>query len=184
MTFVRGPGGYAIPAAPIPIAFPDVEIDGDGDGDGDGGTDGNKASSAVTTLPPPAYGLWRSSVRVNPDQFYWVRRAGDDTHPPMGPVEMEARTPPPPPPLLTEPVGGRVSVVPVQAVYRPPSYSSEDGVEYVLGGPRLPGVAVLAAPAPAPVRGLGIRDMGGAGCGAGEGRGAQDQSPTGIRRLA
>ena len=83
MTFVRGPGGYAIPAAPIPIAFPDVEIDGDGDGD----TDGSKAPSAVTTLPPPAYGLWRSSVRVNPDQFYWVRRAGDDTRPLAGPVK-------------------------------------------------------------------------------------------------
>ncbi|KAF8438240.1 hypothetical protein BGX38DRAFT_914089 [Terfezia claveryi] len=157
--FVRGPGGYAIPAAPIPIAFPHVELDGDGDW----GTDGiNKGLSAVTTLPPPAYGLWRSSVRVNPDQFYWVRRAGDGTqHPPAASVEMEVRTPPPPLPLpLTEPVGWRMSVAPVQAVYRPPSYSSEDGVDYVLGGQRiLPGTAVLAAPAAAPVSGLGIGEM-------------------------
>ncbi|RPB28648.1 hypothetical protein L211DRAFT_845675 [Terfezia boudieri ATCC MYA-4762] len=191
VTFVRGPGGYAIPAAPIPIAFPHVDIDGDGDW----GTDRNKASSTLTALPPPAYGLWRSSVRVNPDQFYWVRRAGDGPqHPPGGSVEMEARTPPPPLPLpLTEPVGGRMSVAPAQAVYRPPSYSSEDGVDFVLGEPRiLPGTAVLAAPAPAPVRGLGIGELEGEECEVDGGRGARerqrassrDQSPSGIRRLS
>ncbi|KAF8427549.1 hypothetical protein EV426DRAFT_699389 [Tirmania nivea] len=150
VTFIRGPGGYAVPAAPIPIAFPDGDIDEDGDG----GADGNRASSVVTTLPPPAYGLWRSSVMVNPDQFYWVRR-GDDTHSPARPAEMGARTPPP----LAEQVGGRVNMVPVQMVYRPPSYSSEDGVEYVLGVARLPGTAVLAAPPPAPVRVPGFQEM-------------------------
>ncbi|RPB19719.1 hypothetical protein L211DRAFT_594968 [Terfezia boudieri ATCC MYA-4762] len=191
VTFVRGPGGYAIPAAPIPIAAPHVEINGNEDW----GIDGNKASSAVTALPPPAYGLWRSSVRVNPDQFYWVRRAGDGTqHPPAGSVEMEARTPPPPLPLpLTEPVEGRMSMAPVQAVYGPPSYISEDGVDYVLGGPRfLPGTVVLAAPAPAPVRGLGIGEIEGEECEVDGGRGtrerqqgssapsSRDQSPSGI----
>jgi len=177
-------------------------MDGYGDGDGDGGDsgDGNKAPSAVTTLPPPAYGLWRSSVRVNPDQFYWVRRGNDVTHPSAGPVEMEARTPPPLPSPLPELVGGgRMSVAPVQAVYRPPSYTSEDGVEYVLGGPRLPGTAVLAAPTPAPVRGPEIQEMEGVegvepevdgGRGAREQQqrrsapGSREQSPPGTRRLA
>ena len=183
MTFIRGPGGYAVPAAPIPIVFPDVDINGDEDG----GTDGSKAPNAVTTLPPPAYGLWRSSVRVNPDQFYWVRRGGDDTPPPM-PVEMEGTTPPPPPLADPEPVGRRVSMAPAQVVYRPPSYSSEDGVEYVLGGPRLPRTAVLAAPTPAGE--LGIHEMEGGDHRPREhqqGRSApssREQSPSGTRRLA
>ena len=84
-------------------------------------------------------------------------------------------------------------MAPAPAVYRPPSYSSEDGVEYVLGGPRLPGTAVLAAPAPVPVRGLGIQEMEGVGRGVDGGREQQqgssaprsrDQSPSGMRRLA
>lgn len=104
VTFVRGPGGYAISTAPIPIAFPHVEIDRNGDW----GTDGNKTLSAVTALPPPAYGLRRLSVKANPDQFYWVRRRVIVSKvPPAGSVEMEARTPPPPLPMpLTEPVWG------------------------------------------------------------------------------
>ncbi|KAF8474302.1 hypothetical protein BDZ91DRAFT_620703, partial [Kalaharituber pfeilii] len=97
VTFYRGPGGYAIPAEPIPIVLPD---------------DG-KAPAAGTTIPPPAYGLWRSSVRVDPNQFYWVRRTSEVPPAEESTEEREADN-----------------------LYRPPSYISEDGVSYVLAGPR------------------------------------------------
>ena len=50
-----GPGGYANPAAPIPVTLArDEEAAG--------------IESDATKLPPPAYGLWRESVRVDPNR--------------------------------------------------------------------------------------------------------------------
>lgn len=72
--------------------------------------------------PPPAYGLWRSSVRVDPNLLHWQRVEGppsaSSSHPGSrngsvsgaAPVQQEAeRTGP-----------------------RPPSYVSDDGVSYVV----------------------------------------------------
>ena len=117
MAFIRGPGGYAIPAAPIPITYPDND----------------KVPEEAPVIPPPAYGLWRSSVRVNPDQFYWVRRDSDSS--PMEPTSEEAQEETPPPPASP--------AAPQPAVRRPPSYSSEDGVSYVLAGPRPAGTTIV-----------------------------------------
>lgn len=61
--------------------------------------------------PPPVYGLWRCSVRVNPDQFYWVRRASN----------------PGPGSIPEEPAEGHPP-----GTIRPPSYQSDDGVMYAV----------------------------------------------------
>ncbi|CUS12085.1 unnamed protein product [Tuber aestivum] len=89
---VAGPSGYANPREPIRIHTPH-------------GADSTKS-------PPPVYGLWRCSVRVNPDQFFWVRRANaglPTTSGGRGQSSRDSRTAP-----------------------RPPSYASEDGVTYAL----------------------------------------------------
>ncbi|KAG0640927.1 hypothetical protein HOY80DRAFT_884035 [Tuber brumale] len=94
---VAGPGGYANPREPIRIHTP-YGADGQGLAD-------------PTKSPPPVYGLWRCSVRVNPDQFYWVRRtsAGAPTASARGRSDRNSRSTP-----------------------RPPSYASDDGVTYAL----------------------------------------------------
>ncbi|KKA30312.1 hypothetical protein TD95_003392 [Thielaviopsis punctulata] len=83
--------GYAIPDRPIPVVLArDEEAVG--------------IESGATKLNPPAYGLWRSSVRVDPNALYWQRNPN-------------ARPEEPPVPQVTA---------------RPPSYASDDGVTYVV----------------------------------------------------
>ncbi|KAK6582993.1 hypothetical protein PZA11_004069 [Diplocarpon coronariae] len=90
-----GPGGYAEPFAPIPVTLArDEEAVG--------------IESEATKFPPPAYGLWRESVRVDPNRIFWQRNENS------------------PPPVPQGQVAER------QAVSRPPSYMSDDGVEYVV----------------------------------------------------
>ncbi|KAL7623524.1 hypothetical protein AAE478_007207 [Parahypoxylon ruwenzoriense] len=88
------PGGYAVPRRPIHVILArDEEAVGSGD--------------TVNKLQPPAYGLWRESVRVDPDRLYWQRND-------QRPVED----------------GGEEQSRPGTA--RPPSYASDDGVSYVV----------------------------------------------------
>ncbi|KAH7138414.1 hypothetical protein B0J11DRAFT_555198 [Dendryphion nanum] len=74
----------------------------------------------------PAYGLWRSSVRVDPNLLHWQR------------VEERNATPPPPPHpasrngSLSGPSGAVVREVEPVLAPRPPSYASEDGVSYIM----------------------------------------------------
>ncbi|KUJ18049.1 uncharacterized protein LY89DRAFT_36150 [Mollisia scopiformis] len=94
-----GPGGYANPSTPIRVALArDEEAAG--------------IESDATKLPPPAYGLWRESVRVDPNRIFWQRNEG---------AALER--------INSEPEGpeGR----PMTA-NRPPSYLSDDGVDYVV----------------------------------------------------
>ncbi|KAF3241215.1 hypothetical protein TWF192_009221 [Orbilia oligospora] len=66
MTAGPGPWGYAQPERPIQVyAMP---------GQGGAPMDDNGAPKELPP-PPPAYGTWRQTVRVNPAQFYWVRRS-------------------------------------------------------------------------------------------------------------
>ncbi|KAJ6264379.1 hypothetical protein Dda_0525 [Drechslerella dactyloides] len=68
MTLGPGPWGYAQPQRPIQVyAVPgqsEVALDDD-----------DAAAPKEIAPPPPAYGFWRQTVRVNPAQFYWVRRS-------------------------------------------------------------------------------------------------------------
>ncbi|XXH03315.1 hypothetical protein Hte_009713 [Hypoxylon texense] len=88
------PGGYAVPRRPIHVILArDEEVVG--------------AESDANKLQPPAYGLWRESVRVDPNRLYWQR---NDQAPTEGDGEEQPRP----------------------GTARPPSYASEDGVSYIV----------------------------------------------------
>ncbi|KAI1104348.1 hypothetical protein F4804DRAFT_192425 [Jackrogersella minutella] len=90
------PGGYAIPQRPIHVILArDEEVAG--------------IDETADKLQPPAYGLWRESVRVDPDRLYWQR---NDQPPREEDREEESG--------------------PETAHARPPSYASDDGVSYVV----------------------------------------------------
>ncbi|KAK1750939.1 hypothetical protein QBC47DRAFT_89485 [Echria macrotheca] len=97
-----GPGGYAIPRRPIRVVLArDEEAAG--------------IESETTKTNPPAYGLWRESVRVDPDRIYWHRNEGVE---PVEEIQSEDGR---------QSRGGEPS-----QTRRPPSYASDDGVSYVV----------------------------------------------------
>ncbi|KAF1973641.1 hypothetical protein BU23DRAFT_568044 [Bimuria novae-zelandiae CBS 107.79] len=92
-------------------------------------------------LPPPAYGLWRSSVKVDPNLLHW-QRVDDTLPPPAAPFGVHpgsrsgsvssARTRNG---SVVSMRNGSVSSArgaPVEQGPRPPSYASDDGVSYVV----------------------------------------------------
>ncbi|KAL2009322.1 hypothetical protein VTN00DRAFT_7516 [Thermoascus crustaceus] len=96
-----GPMGYAQPERPIHVVLArDEEI----------AADGVEAGREKVMPPPPAYGLWRSSVRINPNLLYWQR------------VE--------PMPKVNEENGHGESRP--DTANRPPSYTSDNGVDYIV----------------------------------------------------
>ncbi|KAK6340448.1 hypothetical protein TWF730_002203 [Orbilia blumenaviensis] len=64
-----GPWGYAQPERPIQVYAMPGQSGALADEDG---------APKELPPPPPAYGAWRQTVRVNPAQFYWVRRSQAD----------------------------------------------------------------------------------------------------------
>ncbi|KAI0842399.1 hypothetical protein F5Y06DRAFT_292326 [Hypoxylon sp. FL0890] len=113
------PGGYAVPRRPIHVILArDEEAAG---------------MDTANKLQPPAYGLWRESVRVDPDRLYWQR---NDQAPTEGSEEHSR---------------------PEAAHTRPPSYASDDGVTYVVEArPRsvVPSTETPLPPHPSERRGL------------------------------
>ncbi|KAG6048194.1 hypothetical protein E4U39_007626 [Claviceps sp. Clav50 group G5] len=91
MPDMSGSRGYAVPPKPIPVVLVrDEEA---------AGIEGETAKSQ-----PPAYGLWRESMRADPNRLFWQRNES---------VAPETATPP-------------------ADVRRPPSYVSDDGISYVV----------------------------------------------------
>lgn len=100
-----GPGGYAIPRQPIRVTLArDEEAAG--------------LESEATKSQPPAYGLWRESVRVDPNRIYWQR---NEDLPETTEEEGESSSD-----------SGSASTHRPQQGPRPPSYASDDGVSYVV----------------------------------------------------
>ncbi|RHZ53364.1 uncharacterized protein CDV56_100679 [Aspergillus thermomutatus] len=99
-----GPMGYAQPDRPIQVILA---------GDEETLVESDGAAREKVTAPPPAYGLWRSSVKINPDLLYW-QRLEDNAPPPAAVNGIERRS-------------NRKPLAP-----RPPSYTSDDGVDYVI----------------------------------------------------
>ncbi|KAF2430141.1 hypothetical protein EJ08DRAFT_589592 [Tothia fuscella] len=131
---VAGPEGFA-PDVPIQVQLArDEEIAAQLE---DGRFDEEKIESIAQ--PPPAYGLWRCSVRINPNLLHWQRVAGENS--PESPVNDGARSPPGSPtyPIVPSPIAS--SLHPILETRdgqpRPPSYISDDGVSYVVSA--LPG---------------------------------------------
>lgn len=88
---ISSPSGYANPHVPIRIntEFPET-ISG-------------------TKVPPPVYGVWKCTVRVHPEGFFWEKAQGE---------RISEQDPSPP--------------SPTSASLRPPSYVSDDGVSYIV----------------------------------------------------
>ncbi|POR38865.1 Uncharacterized protein TPAR_00943 [Tolypocladium paradoxum] len=87
-----GPGGYVVLPKPIPVVLAQDEEAA--------GIEGGAAK-----LEPPAYGLWRESVRVDPNRLFWQRNAS---------------------------AGGATARPETRTGPRPPSYASDDGISYVV----------------------------------------------------
>ncbi|EQB47187.1 hypothetical protein CGLO_13694 [Colletotrichum gloeosporioides Cg-14] len=111
------PGGYAVPREPIRVVLArDEEEEGE--------------VSEAAKAKPPAYGLWRESVRVDPNRIYWQRNPNATSN--------------------DSPSNSRE----VGSGLRPPSYASEDGVSYVVDArPRsmAPGMTEVLPPHPSEV---------------------------------
>ncbi|KAK4214586.1 hypothetical protein QBC37DRAFT_146969 [Rhypophila decipiens] len=112
-----GPGGYAIPREPIRVVLArDEEAVG--------------IESETTKIQPPAYGLWRESVRVDPNRIYWQRN--EEASSPTPEEESSASS-------STDSSSSSSSNSSESSrggqrtdTHRPPSYISEDGVNYVI----------------------------------------------------
>ncbi|KAF2753162.1 hypothetical protein EJ05DRAFT_227266 [Pseudovirgaria hyperparasitica] len=76
-------------------------------------------------IPPPAYGKWRSSVRVDPNLLHWQRVSHIDSS-----RANEAELASPHSSVGQSPTS-RSPVRPA-VIARPPSYASDDGVAYVV----------------------------------------------------
>ncbi|KAG5980656.1 hypothetical protein E4U55_003799 [Claviceps digitariae] len=86
---MSGPGGYAVPTKPIHVVLArDEEAAG--------------IESETSNSHPPAYGLWRESVRADPNRLFWQRNESVS-------------------PVMSRP-----------GLRRPPSYSSDDGISYIV----------------------------------------------------
>ncbi|KAH8692421.1 hypothetical protein BGW36DRAFT_303708 [Talaromyces proteolyticus] len=98
---VVGPRGYAQPAEPIHVILArDEEI---------AEQDQTSPGQTKVTPPPPAYGLWRNSVRIDPNMIHWQRVEAAKAR-----KANRSETPEP------------------NTANRPPSYISENGVDYVI----------------------------------------------------
>ncbi|KFY31019.1 hypothetical protein V493_01473 [Pseudogymnoascus sp. VKM F-4281 (FW-2241)] len=100
------PLGYATPAVPIRVTLGRDEeaLIGSRSAPSEA-----SANAKAVAPPPPAYGLWRESVRVDPDRLFWARNAAAPRRESHDQIQEEGEPP-----------------------RRPPSYMSDDGVEYVV----------------------------------------------------
>ncbi|KAF1851529.1 uncharacterized protein K460DRAFT_373519 [Cucurbitaria berberidis CBS 394.84] len=121
---MTGPDGFQ-PIVPIRVHLArDVEA-GASDEEAENDMDIEDPEKDKIPPPPPAYGLWRCSVRADPNLLHWQRvenrenRASITTDIPYT-HNASAIDPPGAPPLA--PASGP----------RPPSYISEDGVSYII----------------------------------------------------
>ncbi|KAJ4990966.1 hypothetical protein SVAN01_03537 [Stagonosporopsis vannaccii] len=136
------------PVVPIPVRLArDDDLDSDTDLEA-----GGDLEKEVLPPPPPAYGLWRSSVRVDPNLLHWQRveenRAQSAISLPRsrnGSV-VAASTHDVPAAAAAAAAAAANAVGP-----RPPSYVSEDGVSYITeAAPRTVAPASASSPALAP----------------------------------
>lgn len=122
---IAGPEGFK-PDVPIRVQLArDEELSAL---DEEGEVPGEK--SEVLKQPPPAYGLWRGSVRLDPNLLHWQRvqhGEQEDALDNPSPVSERRRASPDASPVL-----GSVIEDGRPQIRRPPSYASDDGVSYVV----------------------------------------------------
>jgi hypothetical protein len=127
-----GPGGVAVPDEPIPIVLATDEeamIDSGGHGHG-------KQPLPAMQMPPPAYGLWRESVRVDPGLIYWQKLTESELSKNSKRSRSSKKSKKSKKSAASTAAGsvdgsaGDMDRHP--SLRRPPSYSSDDGVDYVV----------------------------------------------------
>lgn len=125
------------PVVPIPVRLArDEALDSDDEEVGP-----RDPEKEVLPPPPPAYGLWRSSVRVDPNLLHWQRvednRAASAISMPHSRSSRTASEAAPAPvgvaspPLANANASALASLTAPADAPRPPSYVSEDGVSYI-----------------------------------------------------
>ncbi|KUL86806.1 hypothetical protein ZTR_04824 [Talaromyces verruculosus] len=143
---VVGPLGYAQPAHPIHVVLArDEEIVIEGAAaDGTNNTSAATAAATKLTAPPPAYGLWRSSVRINPNLLYW-QRVDNAPKPGTTPLTTHNETSTSTSDYSSQSSSSSTSPAESTAATfataasnqpRPPSYASDDGVQGLLQEPK------------------------------------------------
>ena len=65
--------GYAVPAQPVPITFAESAQQSYFAPDHSPQNSRQGTPNKVIPPPPPAYGIWRESVRVDPNRIFWAR---------------------------------------------------------------------------------------------------------------
>ncbi|EMR68822.1 hypothetical protein UCREL1_4158 [Eutypa lata UCREL1] len=127
MAEVLGPGGYAVPRRPIRVVLArDEEAAG-------------VLDEGAAKLEPPAYGVWRESVRIDPNRFFWQRNeqqqqqqrsmasssdSSSESGSRSGSGSGRSRS--------GSGSGSGSRPGSVASSVRPPSYASDDGVSYVV----------------------------------------------------
>lgn len=109
------------PVVPIPVRLArDDELDSD---DNDMEVDGDPEKE-VLPPPPPAYGLWRSSVRVDPNLLHWQRIEDNRAQSAISMPRSRGGS------VVAASTHDAPAAAPADGP-RPPSYMSEDGVSYI-----------------------------------------------------
>ncbi|KAF2853589.1 hypothetical protein T440DRAFT_552805 [Plenodomus tracheiphilus IPT5] len=123
---MTGPDGFK-PIIPIRVHLARDEESGITDEPLDSDTEIHDDPEKDTiTPPPPAYGLWRSSVRADPNLLHW-QRAEDTRGSVVSSMPQTRHTS-----VVGAPVVPTNTHTAPEAGPRPPSYVSEDGVSYIV----------------------------------------------------
>lgn len=128
---MTGPEGFN-PVRPIRVHLArDEELGNAGDAE-EVEDESEPSEEKKVAPPPPAYGLWRSSVRVDPNLLHWQRVENTTSSiPPAHPGSRNGSVSS----TTSGPVVRNGSPTPPQQENggpRPPSYVSEDGVSYIM----------------------------------------------------
>ncbi|KAF2100863.1 hypothetical protein NA57DRAFT_74462 [Rhizodiscina lignyota] len=105
-----------------------VEIEARDEEEDAGHVEGDRdAEDGKMKVPPPAYGLWRSSVRIQPNLLHWARVNNNVPSVPSVPSSSSSSMAPSVrnSPEMSQRENTREGP-------RPPSYASDDGVDYVV----------------------------------------------------
>lgn len=123
---MTGPDGFK-PIVPIRVHLARDEEAGIVDDALDSETEISDPEKDVLPPPPPAYGLWRSSVRADPNLLHW-QRADDQCASVDSSMPHTRHTS-----VVGAPAPSATNTQSAADGQRPPSYVSEDGVSYIVG---------------------------------------------------
>ena len=121
MPNLTAPEGFQ-PIVPIPVRLArDDELDSDNDMMD---LEAGDIEKEVLPPPPPAYGLWRSSVRVDPNLLHWQRVEDSRAQSAISMPRSRNGS------VVAASTHDAPASAPAEGP-RPPSYVSEDGVSYI-----------------------------------------------------